>query len=152
MSDGPHWNQDGGPFRASQHPTVAGRERELRALADAVRRLVRVATASDADAETTARAADRIAALAGELESLVPAEPPPRYSRIDGPLEPHDAFPYDVVSGLYNPLAVRAKRSGMGSRRGASAPSALPRMRSYAGPSASRCRPRRPSPSPGVTF
>lgn len=102
----PHLNQPGGRFRASLHENVAGRERELRAMADAVRRLVRVVTSNTADAAATAAAAERIADLARDLEGLVPDVPPPRYGGLGPPEEPHDVFPYDPVLGLYNPLAL----------------------------------------------
>jgi acyl-coenzyme A thioesterase PaaI-like protein len=100
-----HLNQPGGRFRAAIHPNVAGRERELRAMADAVRRLVRVTTNNTGDAAWTADAARRIAALADALEPALPAVPPPRYGG-GAPEEPHDIFPYDVMLGIYNPLAL----------------------------------------------
>jgi hypothetical protein len=102
----PHWNQPGGPFQAAIHPNVAGRERELRALADAVRRLVRVTTNNAGDAAWTADAARRVAALADALEPALPSTPPARYGGMRAPEHPHDVFPYDVVLGLYNPLAL----------------------------------------------
>jgi acyl-coenzyme A thioesterase PaaI-like protein len=102
----PHWNQPDGPFQASIHPNVAGRERELRALTDAVRRLVRVTTNNTGDAAWTANAAQRVAALAAALEPALPATPPPRYGGMRAPEHPHDVFPYDFVLGLYNPLAL----------------------------------------------
>jgi hypothetical protein len=87
------------------HPNVAGRERELRAMADAVRRLVRITTNNTGDAAWTADAAARIAAVADALEPALPAVAPPRYG--GGPIEePHDIFPYDVMLGLYNPIAL----------------------------------------------
>ena len=91
---------------AGLHTNVAGRERELRAMADGVRRLVRVVTSNTASQEETARAAGRIAALAEELESLVPDTVPPRYSMAGQPREPQDIFPYDAVLGSYNPIAL----------------------------------------------
>jgi acyl-coenzyme A thioesterase PaaI-like protein len=105
-----HLNQPGGRFRAAIHSNVAGRERELRAMADAVRRLVRITTNNTGDAAWTADAAQRIAAVAAALEPALPAVPPPRYGALRPPgapvLEPHDTFPYDVMLGLYNPLAL----------------------------------------------
>jgi acyl-coenzyme A thioesterase PaaI-like protein len=101
-----HLNQPGGPFRASIHPNIAGRERELRAMADAVRRLVRITTNNTGDAAWTAAAAQRIAAVADQLEPALPAAPPPRYGALRPPEEPHDVFPYDVMLGIYNPLAL----------------------------------------------
>jgi len=100
-----HLNQPGGRFRAAIHPNVAGRERELRAMADAVRRLVRITTNNTGDAAWTADAALRIASLADALEPALPAVPPPRYGG-GAPEEPHDIFPYDVMLGIYNPLAL----------------------------------------------
>ena len=47
-----------------------------------------------------------IAALADALEPALPATPPPRYGALRPPEEPHDVFPYDVMLGLYNPLAL----------------------------------------------
>jgi len=102
----PHWNQPGGPWRASTHANVAGRERELRAMADAVRRLVRVTINNTRDAAWTAAASHRLAALAAELEEGLPETSPPRYGTLRPPEEPHDVFPYDPVLGLYNPLAL----------------------------------------------
>jgi len=75
-------------------------------MADAVRRLVRVTTNNTRDTAWTAAAADRIAALAADLEQGLPENPPPRYGTLRPPEEPHDVFPYDPVLGLYNPLAL----------------------------------------------
>jgi len=105
-SRSPHLNQPGGRIRLALHANVAGRERELRAMADAVRRLVRITTNNAGDAAWTADAARRIAALADALEPDLPASPPPRYGALRPPEEPHDIFPYDPVLGLYNPLAL----------------------------------------------
>src|SRR5262245_26065188 len=102
----PHWNQPGGRFLPAIHENVAGRERELRAMADAVRRLVRITTSNTGDAAWTADAARRLAELAEALEPAVPASPPPRYGALRPPEQPHDVFPYDYVLGLYNPLAL----------------------------------------------
>lgn len=106
MSRGPHWNQPGGRHRESRHRNVAGRERELRAMADAVRRLVRITTENAAGPEETAAAAARIGALADELEAHVPASPPSHYGAVPEDPEAHDVFPYDIVLGIYNPLAL----------------------------------------------
>jgi hypothetical protein len=106
MTRPPHWNQPGGRFRAATHANVAGRERELRAMADAVRRLVRITATNTADADWTADAARRLHALADALEDAVPDAPAPRYGALRPPEDPHDIFPYDPVLGLYNPLAL----------------------------------------------
>lgn len=102
----PHWNQKGGAFQASLHRNVKGRERELRSLADGVRRLVRFVTNHRASPEATADAAARVHALADDLEAHVPETTPSRYDFHGMPAVPHDFFPYDPVLGLYNPLAL----------------------------------------------
>ena len=102
--------REGAP-RASTHANVAGRERELRAMADAVRRLVRVTINNTADARWTADAAERIHALADALAPAVPETPPPRYGMLRAPERPDDIFPYDPVQGLYNPLALPVEMS-----------------------------------------
>lgn len=107
MSTNSHLNQPGGAFRASLHPAIAGREQELRRLTDAVRRLIDAAVCHVADAETTALLAGQIAALAEALDADRLAEPPPWYHHeTPEPAEPHDRFQYDVVMGLYNPVAL----------------------------------------------
>ena len=104
----PHLNQPDGQFRASTHPRVQGRERELRSMADAVRRLVAITVDSDAGASATADAAAKLHALADELESLVKEPEPPKHVGIESSADsnPHDHFQLDVVLGLYNPLAL----------------------------------------------
>ncbi len=104
---GPHLNQAGGRARESLHPSVRGRERELRALADAVRRLVRITVENTGSAEWTAAAAAELGRIAERLASQVPTPIPPRYAGAlaDRP-EPHDYFQYDCMLGLYNPLAL----------------------------------------------
>jgi acyl-coenzyme A thioesterase PaaI-like protein len=110
MPENEHLNQPAGAFSASGHPNIAGRERELRSLADEVRRLVALTVTHSASAEDTAQAARAVRALADALEVLVPAEPPSRFA-FDPELAghepgPHDFFSYDVMLGLYNPLAL----------------------------------------------
>jgi acyl-coenzyme A thioesterase PaaI-like protein len=103
---GPHLNQPGGPFHPSTHPAIRGRERELRALNDALRRLVAIAVTQTAPPAETASAARELEALADRLERFVPAVPPPRYAPEGIAVHPHDHFQYDVMLGLYNPLAL----------------------------------------------
>ena len=114
----PHINQEGGRFRSSAHAAIAGRERELRSLADGVRRLNAAAVTNTADAEETARLAAAVHALAEVLESHVPDDVAPRYSSTPhaDDLEPHDVFPYDVALGLYNPLALPVEVEYAGGR------------------------------------
>ena len=106
MARGPHLNQPGGPFHASTHPAIRGREFELRALSDALRRLVAIAVTNTASAEETAAAARELDALADRLQPTVSAAFPPRYAPEGTPVDPHDFFQYDVMLGLYNPLAL----------------------------------------------
>jgi hypothetical protein len=103
----PHLNQPGGPPHPSLLPHVVGRERELRALSDAVRRLIDYSVRHIASAHDTAALAARIDALADELAELVPAEAPGKYGAVDlATSHPHDHFQFDPVLGLYNPLAL----------------------------------------------
>lgn len=103
-----HINQQGGRFRASAHPAIAGRERELRHLADGVRRLAAAAVTNTASASRTAQLAAAVHALADTFEPELPAEPPPRYAggTDSEDLEPHDVFPFDPVLGIYSPIAL----------------------------------------------
>ena len=105
-----HINQPDGPFQASDHPAVSGRERELRSLADAVRRLVAATVTNMAPPAETAALAAETHALADRLEAHVPAEPPPRFGsgapRFDGPPITHLRAPFDLVTGICNPAAV----------------------------------------------
>ena len=104
----PHLNQPGGLFRPSTHPRIAGRETELRTMADAVRRLIAITVDSDADASATAEAATRLHALADSLASMVKQAHPPKHSGVVAVEDSHahDHFPLDVMLGLYNPLAL----------------------------------------------
>lgn len=104
----PHLNQPGGTFRASTHPRIAGRELELRSMADAIRRLIATTVDSDADATATASAAARLHALADELEPMVREAHPPKHGGMwdGGESNPHDHFQFDVMLGIYNPLAL----------------------------------------------
>lgn len=88
------------------HRNIRGRERELRDLADGVRRLIRFVTNHVASQEATAAAARDVHALADALEPHLPETPPSRYDIEGQPHAPHDFFPYDPVLGLYNPLAL----------------------------------------------
>lgn len=105
-----HINQPGGQFQASDHPAVSGRERELRALADAVRRLVAGTVTNVAPPAETAALAAEANALADRLEAHVPAEPPPRFSpggqEFEGPPITHLRAPFDLVTGICNPAAM----------------------------------------------
>jgi hypothetical protein len=106
MARDPHINQPGGRSRPSQHPAIRGRERELRSLADGVRRLVEATVTHVATAHETDVLAREVHALAERLERHVTDEIPPRYEPGDTAREPHDFFQYDFALGLYNPLAL----------------------------------------------
>lgn len=82
-------------------------------MADAVRRLIAITVDSDADAATTADAAARIDALAGELEAMVKDPAPSKHGVLDTGegSHPHDHFQFDVMLGLYNPLALPIEMS-----------------------------------------
>ncbi|MDH4168593.1 MAG: hypothetical protein OEW42_03295 [Acidimicrobiia bacterium] len=98
-------NQPGGPFVACPHPSVSGRERELRHLSDGVRRLIRVVNSRDLSREDRARAAARLTPIVEALEARVP-EPVPSRLHLGDPVDvPHAGAPYDVIHGLYNPIA-----------------------------------------------
>ncbi len=89
------------------HPAVEGRERELRELADVVRRLVEVTVTNTASAAETAEFSAELRALVERLASHVPAQVPPRYV-LEGARDgvSGERMPYDVVVGHYNPLAL----------------------------------------------
>lgn len=104
----PDINQPDGPFHPSSHPNIVGRERELRFLADSVRRLILATNANSASPEETAEFAKELADIAERLESHIHPDYD-RYAtnRSAGPPEhPRDLFQYDYVLGPYNPLAL----------------------------------------------
>jgi acyl-coenzyme A thioesterase PaaI-like protein len=89
------------------HETVRGRERELGALAAAVRRLITLTVTSAAPPGETARAAAELDAVADRLTAFVPDELPYLYVTQAEPDAGPDAIaPFDVVHGEYNPLAL----------------------------------------------
>jgi acyl-coenzyme A thioesterase PaaI-like protein len=98
--------------RPSRHPAILGRDRELRHLADAVRRLALLTvtnTAPGAETEAIASGLDR---LAERLASYVPEERFSRFAPADDELRgPVDASPYDIVHGPFNPLALPVEMS-----------------------------------------
>jgi Thioesterase superfamily len=99
------------PTSFQDHPGLRDREHEARDLADVLRRLIRLSVSASPPAAETARLTARLAALADELETHLPADPLPRFMppADDGP--PKDvplggAMPYDVVVGPFNPVAL----------------------------------------------
>jgi acyl-coenzyme A thioesterase PaaI-like protein len=91
----------------TQHPSIAPRHAEMRALADAVRRLIELTVTNEAPAEETAEFAAELHALADRLAKHVPDSVAARYQFTKAPnASDHDKMPYDVVIGYYNPLAL----------------------------------------------
>jgi acyl-coenzyme A thioesterase PaaI-like protein len=91
----------------TEHPMLAGRGDSPAALADAVRRLIGLCTATTAPQEVTLAAARRIEAIADELARHVP-DPLPSSSALRPDGEAADLaerLPFDVVIGRQNPLA-----------------------------------------------
>jgi len=88
------------------HPSVAGREAELRALTDVVRRLIALTVTNTAGGPDTVAITEDLSRVADRLAAHVPDPVPSRL----GPDRPahgaYDGMPYDVVTGRYNPLAI----------------------------------------------
>lgn len=84
--------------------------RELRRLADAVRRLNELTCVHVADAAETASLAVAVEAVKARLAATVPVPLPARYLHPDlldaEERHPHDGSLFDFVIGLYNPLAL----------------------------------------------
>lgn len=90
---------------STEHPMLAGRGDSPAALADAVRRLIGLCTATTAPEEVTIAAARRVEAIADELARHVP-DPLPSSTALHpegGDLAAR--MPFDVVVGRQNPLA-----------------------------------------------
>jgi hypothetical protein len=99
------------PTSFQSHPGLRDREPEARQLADVLRRLIRLSVSAAPPAAETVRLTARLAALADELETHLPAEPLPRFipPDEDGPSKDvplGGAMPYDVVVGPFNPVAL----------------------------------------------
>ena len=106
-------NPDPRPTSFEHHPALRGREAEAHALADVLRRLIRLSVSTAPPAAETARLTAQLAALADELETHVPEVPLPRFvgPGQDGPPPDENrplggAMPFDVVVGPFNPLAL----------------------------------------------
>ena len=94
---------------------MTGRERELRALTDAVRRLVRASVVSAPTADETARIAADVRRVADDLRTFVPTDAVVRYAgETDTAPNVHAGAPYDVIHGLYSPLAPPLRMSSQG--------------------------------------
>ncbi len=93
------------------HPGLKGRLPEAKALADVLRRLIRLSVSTAPSAAETARITTQLAAVADVLEAQVPEHPLPRFIAPDEDGPPQEvpiggAMPYDVVVGPFNPLAL----------------------------------------------
>lgn len=89
------------------HPAVRGRDQELRALADSVRRLVALTVTNVAPPHETAAVAAELDALADRLAAHVPTPVPPRYvASTPAGATAGERMPFDAVLGPYNPLAL----------------------------------------------
>ena len=96
--------------RPSPHPFLQGREREVGDLADAVRRLAELTVVSGAPPEVLSEVVAHLRSAVSQLEDHVPDEVPPRFftgTPVDGAdaASMHDAMPFDMVIGRFNPLA-----------------------------------------------
>jgi acyl-coenzyme A thioesterase PaaI-like protein len=93
------------------HPGLRGREPEAQALADVLRRLIRLSVSTAPSAEETQRLTTQLAAVADELEQHTPEVPIPRFMAPDPDGPPKEvplggAMPYDPIVGRFNPLAL----------------------------------------------
>jgi acyl-coenzyme A thioesterase PaaI-like protein len=104
-------SQDPRPTTFENHPGLRGREPEARALADQLRRLIRLSVSTAPSPDETAQLTARLRDLADELESHLPRDPLPRFIQPEDDGPPKDvplggAMPYDVVVGPFNPIAL----------------------------------------------
>ena len=94
-----------------RYPGLEGRATEARALAEELRRLIRLSVSTAPPAEETAALTAQLAAVADRLEAHRPEVPLPRFM---GPAEDGPAsgpplagtMPFDIVVGGFNPLAL----------------------------------------------
>jgi hypothetical protein len=99
------------PPSFDRHPGLQGREAEARALAEELRRLIRLSVTAAPPAGETAALVAQLAAVAGRLETHLPEVPLPRFM---GPSEDGapasvpfgGSMPFDIVVGGFNPLAL----------------------------------------------
>lgn len=94
----------------SGHPAIAGRERELAALAGEARRLGHLLVTCDLPADEAAELTAALRTVNERLGAFVPEGPHPRIWQSEGKVaggtaSMMEAMPYDVVVGPYNPLS-----------------------------------------------
>jgi acyl-coenzyme A thioesterase PaaI-like protein len=97
------------PFE--RHPGLQGRTGEARALADELRRLIRLSVSTAPSPDETAEITARLAAVADRLEGHLPDVPLPRYAPNVGEGVPsgsvvENSMPFDLAVGSFNPLAL----------------------------------------------
>lgn len=93
-----------------RHPGLQGRATEAHALADELRRLIRLAVSAAPPPRETEELTAELSALADRLERHVPDQPLPRYAPAEeGPPRDslvEDSMPFDLTVGRFNPLAL----------------------------------------------
>jgi acyl-CoA thioesterase FadM len=102
---------DGSAPSFDRYPGLRGRETEARAMAEELRRLIRLSVSTAPPAEETAALTAQLAAVADRLEAHRPETPLPRFM---GPAEDGRAsgpplvgtMAFDIVVGGFNPLAL----------------------------------------------
>lgn len=93
-----------------RHPGLRGRASEALALADQVRRLIRLTVSIAPSPQETAELTAQLIAVADRMEGHVPDVPLPRYAPAEegrsggSPVE--DSMPFDLTVGRFNPLAL----------------------------------------------
>lgn len=90
----------------TNHAAVQGREAELRAMTDQVRRIIDLTVTNTADPAQTVALTEELARVADLIAAHVPDPVPPRLGNQKMPHGEFDGMPYDVVTGRYNPLAI----------------------------------------------
>jgi len=84
---------------------VSGREVELARLVAGVRRMIDVANATVTPALSLREAAEHLEPTVDRLEGMVPDPVPPRLAPPGDAGPPGHRNPFDVVTGVYNPIA-----------------------------------------------
>jgi len=97
------------PFE--QHPGLRGRQTEAGALADVLRRLIRLSVSTAPSPEVTRELTDQLTAVADRMEMHLPDVPLPRFVSPDEDGPPRDpplgaSMPFDLIVGRFNPLAL----------------------------------------------
>jgi hypothetical protein len=92
------------------HPAIRGRQVEALAMAEELRRLIRLSVSTAPPPEVTAELTAVLAAVADRLEAHVPEVPFPRFiAPKDAPSEGlvlGGSMPFDLIVGPFNPLAL----------------------------------------------